>query len=99
MLSRKHAVAFCLVLRAHAVALRRRGARSSSPRHQPVCLGGFSAVLLSSIHETAEGRHRRRRAARERRRLRGSRPAISCPSSRDIAGHGDEKGQLNSKVL
>ena len=43
---RKHEVALGLPLRADALALRPRGARSSPSRHQPVCLGDPGADLL-----------------------------------------------------
>ena len=53
-------------------------------RRQPVCLGGCGAPSLRGIHTAVEGRHGRRRAARERRRLRGSQPACVVPAFPEI---------------
>ena len=87
---RKHEVALGLPLRADALALRPRGARSSPSRHQPVCLGDSGADLLPRCHWAVTGRqHQRRRAAREARRLCGSGAGMSCSSSREsrLVGH------------
>jgi len=78
------------------------GREARGHRHRVISPSASAAAVLrplSFLRATAEGRPRRRRAARERRRLRRSRPAISCPSSRDIAGHRDAKGKQNSMVL
>ena len=82
-------MALGLALLVHAVALRPSGARSSSSRHQPVCLGDSGADLLPRCHWAVTGRHQRRRAAREARRLCGSGAGMSCSSSREIrlVGH------------
>ena len=82
-------MALGLALLVHAVALRPSGARSSSSRHQPVCLGDSGADLLPRCHWAVTGRHQRRRAAREARRLCGSGAGMSCSSSREsrLVGH------------
>ena len=47
---RKHEVALGVPLRADALALRPRGARSSPSRHRPVCLGESGADSLLCCH-------------------------------------------------
>ena len=95
---RKHEVALGLPLRADALALRPRGARSSPSRHQPVCLGDFGADLLICCHLAVTGRHRRRRAAREARRPCGSGAGMPCSSSREVRLVGHRKPMPSAVV-
>ena len=95
---RKHEVALGLPLRADALALRPRGARSSPPRHQPVCLGDPGADLLICCHSAVTGRHRRRRAAREARRPCGSGAGMPCSSSREVRLVGHRKPMPSAVV-
>ena len=96
---RKHEVALGLPLRADALALRPRGARSSPSRHQPVCLGDFGADLLICCHcavtdgisadarpEKHDGRVDQAPAWRARRLVRSGRSAIESPCHRRRSG-------------
>ena len=85
-------------LRADALALWPRGARSSPPRHQPVCLGDPGADLLIFCHSAVTGRHRRRRAAREARRPCGSGAGMPCSSSREVRLVGHRKPMPSAVV-
>ena len=57
VLSRKHAVAFCLLPRAHAAALRRRGARSSSSPLSGWYLSRKGVQVLVESEGESEGGH------------------------------------------
>ena len=57
VLSRKHAVAFCLLLRAHAAALRRRGARSSPSPLSGWYLSRKGVQVLVESEGESEGGH------------------------------------------
>ena len=96
---RKHEVALGLPLRADALALWPRGARSSPSRHQPVCLGDPGADLLICCHsavtgrigadarpEKHDGRVDQAPACRARRLVRSGWSAIESPCHRRWSG-------------